>query len=127
MTSEHEERRRFHRIATDKAVDMTFQGGTCSGLVLDISLRGLLLRCDTNEALPQAGETARARVRLDDGDCCIDVEGTVAHVEDRQIGMHCTRLDLDSAARLRRLVELNLADSELLERELTELIREQQR
>ena len=126
MTSEHEERRRFHRIATDKAVEITSKAGSCSGMVMDISLRGLLLRCDSAESMPQAGEMARARVRLDDGDCCIEVEGTVAHVEDRQIGIHCTKLDLESAARLRRLVELNLADSELLERELTQLIRDQQ-
>ena len=53
--------------------------------------------------------------------CCIDIEGEVAHVEGSRIGLQCLVLDLESASTLRRLVELNLADPELLERNLAEL------
>ena len=125
MTSEHEERRRFLRIVTDKAVQIEAANGDCRGRVVDISLRGLLVHCDDVARLPKTGETARAHIQLDDETCCIDVEGTVAHVEGAQLGLRHTSMDLDSAARLRRLVELNLADPVLLERELIELIRNQ--
>ena len=126
MTEPAAERRRFHRIAIDKTVQLEIGGQQCAGTVLDISLRGLLIAC----ALPPnvcAGDRAKARVRLDDAACWIDVEGDVVHISPGQIGLHCTQMDIDSAAHLRRLVELNLADSTLLERELVELIADQQR
>ena len=90
--------------------------------MLDISLRGLLLRTD-DDWQPVLDDKIQAKVHLDDADCCIEIDGEVVHIEDNQIGVHCTGLDLDSAGRLRRLVELNLADPALLERELQELVR----
>ena len=125
MTPEQRERRRFHRIATDQLVEIEAAGNHCRGAVLDISLRGLLVCCDDGSSMPSPGDEAEARVFLDDQDYCIEVSGTVAHTEGMQLGLHCTQMDLESAARLRRLVELNLADDELLERELSELIRDQ--
>lgn len=122
MTQTNEERRRFHRIATDKRVVVEHKHRHYEGTVLDISLRGLLLRTD-DEWRPALGDTMRAKVHLDEADCCIMLDGEVAHIEDRQVGVHCIGLDLDSAGRLRRLVELNLADPGLLERELQELVR----
>jgi hypothetical protein len=52
------------------------------------------------------------------GDAIIHMSGDIAHIEDNHIGIQCHQLDLDSATLLRRVVELNLADSDLLEREL---------
>lgn len=116
------ERRRFQRIATDKPASLTVGGNEYQGQVLDISLRGLLLDCAGAVAMPNSGEPASARVQLDDADCCIAVEGTVIHIDGSRIGMMCKQMDVESAARLRRLVELNLADETLLERELSELV-----
>ena len=121
MPDTHDDRRRFHRVATDKPVELTIGDRSYSGTVLDISLRGLLF-LSTADAQPQHGDQAKAHIKLDDELCCIDLVGEVAHVQGRRIGMHCTSMDLDSAAKLRRMVELNLADNALLERELTQLI-----
>jgi hypothetical protein len=38
------------------------------------------------------------------------------------VGLRCDRLDVDSMSHLRRLVELNLGDPALLERDLQSLI-----
>jgi hypothetical protein len=46
---------------------------------------------------------------------------TVAHCESEHVGFHCDHIDIDSITHLRRLVELNLGDPELLERELSAL------
>lgn len=124
MTEAPSERRRSHRIATDKTVQLEIGDQKCVGRVLDISMRGLLIACDPPPNV-QEGDSSTARVQLDDAVCCIDVEGTVVHINPGQIGIHCTQMDIDSASRLRRLVELNLADSGLLERELVELIADQ--
>lgn len=118
------DRRRFRRIATDKAVELEVDGQRYVGTVADISLRGLLIVCEGARQLTR-GDAAHARVLLDDDTCCIEVAGEIVHVDARQIGLRCAQMALQSAARLRRLVELNLADSALLERELNELIADQ--
>jgi hypothetical protein len=124
MSSAPEDRRRFQRIATDKPVELESSGNHYAGSVVDISLRGLLVEIGSAAVLPRQGDAAHARIHLSDPEPCIELDGTIAHVEPGQLGLHCTTLDLDSAARLRRLVELNLADDRLLERELGELIRD---
>ncbi|MDJ0740266.1 MAG: PilZ domain-containing protein [Gammaproteobacteria bacterium] len=116
------ERRRFHRIGTDKPVAVRSASGDHAGTTLDVSLRGLLLE-PSDGWQPQSGTPVEARIRLDDGDdCCIDLQGRVAHVDARRIGIHVTAVDVESASRLRRMVELNLGDTTLIERELAELI-----
>ena len=116
------ERRRFHRVGTDKPVAVTSAGGEHAGTTLDVSLRGLLLE-PSDGWQPSTGTAVEARIRLDDADdCCIDLKGRVVHVEARRIGIHVTDFDIESASRLRRMVELNLGDAALIERELAELI-----
>jgi hypothetical protein len=46
----------------------------------------------------------------------------VAHLENTHVGLRCESIDLDSMAHLRRLLELNSGDPELVERELSALI-----
>ena len=46
---------------------------------------------------------------------------TVAHLNGTSVGVRCVTIDIDSASHLRRLLELNLGDADLLSRELTEL------
>ena len=121
MPESQHERRRFHRIATDKPVDVMIGDKHYPGTVLDISLRGLLF-LNAGDTQPEHGAEAKAHIKLDDELCCIDLAGEVAHIEGERIGLHCTSMDLESAAKLRRMVELNLADNELLERELAQLI-----
>jgi hypothetical protein len=116
------DRRRFDRVATDKPVDLVDDSGEHAGIVVDISLRGALLEIN-DDWRPMLGDAVNARIALDDSDnCCIYAEGEVAHLEGNHVGLHCLIMDLDSASNLRRLVELNLADPELLERNLAELI-----
>ncbi len=121
MSQDQEERRRFDRVATDKRVVVSVDSEEHLGTVLDLSLRGLLFVAD-NDWHPEPGETIKAQIQLDGESYRIDIEGLVAHVEGNHIGVRCTHLDLDSARSLRRLVELNLADQTLLERNLSQLV-----
>lgn len=120
MPQHNQERRRFDRVATDKPVVVRDRSAEHFGTVLDVSLRGLLFAVD-DDWRPEPGLAVQAQIRLDGEHNCIDIEGRVAHVEDNRIGLCCSRLDLDSARRLRRLIELNLADHRLLERNLSQL------
>ena len=121
MPEQSAERRRFNRIATDKRIVLRSTGAEHTGTVRDVSLRGLLFDADDNWQ-PEIGTTIVASLQLDDEQCSIDMVGEAVHIEGNRIGMRCTSLDVESASRLRRLVELNLGDPGLLERELVQMI-----
>jgi len=122
MPEAHRERRRFHRIITDKPVVLDTGDGQYQGKTLDISLRGLLLQL-TGDWRPEVGCEVIARVMLDNDDCCIEARGMIVHVEGEHAGIQVTRMDVDSASRLRRMVELNLIEPGDLERDIIELIK----
>ena len=121
MSDQSAERRRFDRIATDKPVVIHDGDTQHDGVVRDVSLQGMLFTL-ASDWRPPHGIHLHASVRLDGELCCIDMEGEVAHIEGADIGLHCLSLDVESAAKLRRMVELNLVDSALLERNLQQLI-----
>ncbi|MFA6312176.1 MAG: PilZ domain-containing protein [Sterolibacterium sp.] len=103
--------------AKARVVDVT---GTWEGELLDISLKGALL--DMSEDWPGVlGAKCQLRVDLGQG-VAILMHATVAHLQGTKIGVRCDNLSLDSITHLRRLVELNSGDPELLERELPALL-----
>ena len=122
MSEPSQERRRFDRIATDKPLLVMDGDSAHRGHVHDVSLRGLLFSL-ADPWRPRPGDRLQVRIELDGELCCIDAEGEVAHVEGDQVGLHCLSVDLESAGKLRRMVELNLGEPGLLERNLAELAR----
>lgn len=116
------ERRRFHRIVMHKRVLLNCPAGAQIANLLDISLKGALVAVN-DDWKPEVGNLAQARINLgeDSDDFLINLEVKVAHVDGEHVGLEIVSMDLDSATTLRRLVELNLADPELLERELAQL------
>ncbi|MCW9077838.1 MAG: PilZ domain-containing protein [Gammaproteobacteria bacterium] len=121
MPDKTDERRRFHRIATDKPVRLRDGDMQHSGTVLDISLQGLLLESNGSWK-PTIGTRVRAGVRLGEEMPEISMDGEIAHIDGKRVGLRCVGIDLESASMLRRMVELNLGDGELLERDLSQLL-----
>ncbi|MCL2830668.1 MAG: PilZ domain-containing protein [Betaproteobacteria bacterium] len=123
-------RRHFSRVSFNSPARLSFtsaQGNKtgCAATVLDLSLKGALLRLDEAAPLP-IGAVCVLEIPLDDAAAdeaqFIRMEMTVAHIETPHWGFVCRSLDLDSATHLRRLVTLNLGDAALLERELPALL-----
>ena len=120
-----EEQRRFHRIPFDAIVTIlgANSGQQWKAQLVDISLKGALLikpsSWDGNE-----GDSFHLDMRLDgaESDVKLNMDATVVHTGEQHIGFRCDNMDLDTATHLHRLVELNLGDEKLLERELAELI-----
>lgn len=114
------EHRRHVRILFDAPATLTRDEQRWQTQVIDVSLKGALVRRppDWNGA---PGETYQLALQLDDDRLVIRMEVSVAHVHSDSIGFHCDHIDLDSITHLRRLVELNLGDAELLNRELSSL------
>jgi hypothetical protein len=119
MTDSPSDRRRFQRIEFDAATELV-QGDRRWPVELhDLSLKGLLVRRPEGWDA-DADQPFEARVRLAD-DAEVRMEVAMTHEEGDLIGFVCQHIDLDSIAHLRRLVELNLGDEALLERELAAL------
>lgn len=89
--------------------------------VVDLSLKGALLRLPA-ETKPASGSPCLLKVWLGDDETNIAMAGEVVHVEGARVGVICRSIDLESITHLRRLIEMNLGDAALLERELKTLV-----
>ncbi|MGO4313667.1 PilZ domain-containing protein [Pseudomonas sp. KB_15] len=119
--SEHPaERRRFKRIAFDARTELSQDESTWPVKLIDLSLKGLLIeRPDPWLGNPQQDFLVDIHLS-EEADITMDVQLT--HDDHGQLGFVCLHISLESIERLRRLIELNLADPQELERELGALI-----
>lgn len=119
--SKPQERRSFWRApfhSPARLVDA--EGVEFTGQLHDLSLKGALLEMP-EDWQGRIGDRYRLHLGLAP-EVTITMQTTVVHLHGRQIGLHCDEIDLDSVTALRRLVELNSDDPELLERELSALV-----
>jgi hypothetical protein len=120
MASPPPDQRRFTRIPVDLHGVLTDASGTWEVALLDISLKGALVSRPARWE-GRCGEQCTLDLQLTE-QVGIRMEATVAHLDQHRVGCHCERIDLDSMSHLRRLVEVNLADPALLERDLSALV-----
>lgn len=115
------ERRRFSRITFHRPAELELGGERAVCELLDVSLKGALIEAPATFR-GAVGQGCALTIRLDAGDVVVRMDGKIAHREGAQVGIRCTGIDLDSIAHLRRIVELNLGDEDLLHRELSALV-----
>jgi len=120
MNKAPEERRRFTRVPFAAVVILHADSDQWECAVIDISLKGALLGCPS-DCYAKKGQDVKLDVRVAEG-VHIFMQGVVTYVEAGHVGVVCQHIDIDSAAHLRRLVELNLGDEARLHRELQALI-----
>lgn len=114
------ERRRFSRILFNASAQLVLPSGELEVDVLDLSLKGAMVRPQT-PAYVQMGTQGLLKIRLDDVASNIRMEITIVHHQGDLYGLACREIDLDSMTHLRRLIELNLGDEDLLNREIQTL------
>jgi len=124
MNTTYQENRHFTRIPFDADVTITnAQSGTrYQARLIDISLKGALTSQPPD--WPQEYDNAyqlTLNLAEKSEQTRLSMEVNVAHSENKHIGFHISHMDLDTATHLHRLVELNLGDERLLQRELEEL------
>ena len=110
--------RLFSRVPFFAHVSLQLADQTLNVDLLDIALKGALVRTSAPIAVA-LNEKCRLVLPLADGGESIEMNGKVAHLEGRNIGMACDDNDLPSLTRLRRLLELNTGDADLMDRELS--------
>jgi len=116
---ENKDNRQFHRIFYTAEAVLNCDENTWHCEIIDLSLKGCLLRfeCPWEEdpeklytLTLQLSEQVKIKMQL-----------TPMHVVGNKVGLKCEHIDIDSISELRRLVELNLGNSTLLERDLLSL------
>jgi hypothetical protein len=115
------ERRHFVRVSFDAPALLATATDTFSVHVLDLSLKGALITVPAHVQL-RAGMLCQLTLVLAETGNHIAMSTEVAHVEGLHTGLLCRGIDLDSVTHLRRLIELQLGDPALLERDLAELM-----
>ncbi|NOT13637.1 MAG: PilZ domain-containing protein [Methylococcaceae bacterium] len=111
--------RNFHRILYKADAILSCGEKTWPCEVADLSLHGCLLHFE----LPWSEDQENIyTLTLHLSELSqITMELSVAHVIANTAGFKCEHIDIDSVSELRRLVELNLGDSNLLKRDLLAL------
>lgn len=111
------ERRHFHRVSFEDDAILEIGNDRIRGHIHDLSLKGALIDLDSPDPRVKPDDTGTLSFPLTP-ELEISMRVTVAHVEESRVGVHCEEIDLDSMQHLKRLVELNLGDEQLLHRDL---------
>ncbi|MGB8932924.1 MAG: PilZ domain-containing protein [Anaeromyxobacteraceae bacterium] len=117
----NDNRRRFSRIQFHRPAELVLGSERIAVDVIDVSLNGALLQVPQGFT-GRSGQPCSLHIRLEPSDASIRMIGEMAHVEPGRVGVRRQEIDLESMAHLRRLVELNLGDPALLDREFDALI-----
>lgn len=115
------ERRNYSRIHFTHPCVLTALHHVSPVEVHDLSLKGALVTAPADWQV-DSGTPCVLEVKLS-AEASIRLIGTIVHIDARGYGIRCESIDLDSISHLRRLVELNLGDESLLQRDLHSLIR----
>lgn len=114
------DRRRFWRASFKSDAIVKIGHKAIHGHLIDISIRGALIEIPAEAQIePQSPCCLKLALA---NDAKIEMQGTVVHRNEQNIGIRCEQIDIDSMTHLRRLLELNSGDSSLLERDLGTLI-----
>jgi hypothetical protein len=109
-------RRKFSRIPFKSEARLFVPDGEHVVEVLDLSLKGALIHPKA-PIFVTVGTNATLKIHLDNLGTSIRMEVTIVHHMTDYYGLVSREIDLDSVTHLRRLVELNLGDEAMAERE----------
>ncbi|ASJ96054.1 MULTISPECIES: PilZ domain-containing protein [Shewanella] len=111
-----DERRQFSRIFFDVNATLTQEDKVWSTKLHDLSLNGALVE-QPQDFAPSPGPL-QLSFTLDGSDVEVTMETQLIHQQGGQLGLECSHIDIDSISHLRRMLELNIGDASLLDREL---------
>lgn len=112
--------RRFHRFPIEGDVRLYSGSAMWNTRLIDLSLSGVLVERPEDWS-GSVGSRYRLDLRLDGG-VLIGMGVELARiVAGSQLGFNCVKIDLGSFAQLKRLIELNLGNNDVLHRELSAL------
>ncbi len=115
------DKRQFNRIAFDAPVTLHGDDGDWASKLIDISLKGVLVTRPKNWNHSDNDEFDISVV-LEDHDSIINMNVKQVHIKNETLGFQCVSIDLESVSILKRLVELNLGDEHILDRDIRNML-----
>ena len=115
------ERRRFFRVVFSTPAELAQGEQIWHTRLLDLSLQGALVEqpLDWPEQNPGRYELSFS---LADSDIRISMEVELTHKAQNRWGFYWHHIDIDSVSHLKRLIELNVGNADMLQRELVHLL-----
>ena len=102
--------RRFRRIPLNAEVRISRWLNKEGYELIDISLKGMLVRCGQKTGL-KIGDEVKADIRPSPS-LTLSFRAQLAHQEEDRLGFKFTDVDLETIAHLRRMFELNTGEAE---------------
>ena len=113
------ERRHYHRIPFLAEIIVSKDEQQWNAELIDISLKGLLIKAPETDK-SSLNDVYDVTLILSK-DATIKMQAEISHINDGYWGMQWTNIEIECFTHLRRLLELNSQDPEVVHRELSEL------
>lgn len=114
------EKRKFTRIVFSRPIVLSDGTHSWQSKLIDLSLKGALIERPDNWQFNDEADYSLS-FSLDESDVELSMQVELAHQQSDVLGFNCAQIEIESASHLKRLVELNVGNDELLHRELAEL------
>ena len=114
-----EQRRKFSRIGFTAGCSLVADGQSFDTTLINISMKGALVEQPEQWQDPP-GHKCDLILKLDEGGMVLKMGMEAVRTVEGQLGLLCVSIDVESATHLRRLLELNFGDPELVGRELVQ-------
>ncbi|QFU23934.1 PilZ domain-containing protein [Shewanella eurypsychrophilus] len=111
-----DEKRKFSRISFATGAQLTQADKVWTTNILDLSLNGALVEEPANFSAEKSPIVLS--FSLQGSDIQVQMETSLIHQKSGHLGLRCQHIDVESISHLRRMIELNVGDSLLLNREL---------
>jgi hypothetical protein len=117
--ADHQNRRRHHRFPMVASVRIYSGSAMWTTSLIDVSLRGVMVTRPT-DWIGRPESLFRLDLRLENGPI-IAMGVKLVRCGDADLAFACHKVDLGSFTELKRMIELNLGNTEALNRELSML------
>ncbi|GLR02499.1 cyclic diguanosine monophosphate-binding protein [Vibrio hyugaensis] len=111
------ERRRFSRIIYQVSALVEQSDLALQATIQDLSLHGLLLRAENANSL-ESSLPVEVAFSFAQSEQVMQLTADIISVANNEIRLKIINIDIDSISQLKRFIELNVGNNELLNREL---------
>lgn len=114
------ERRRFSRIIYQVSALLEQGDLALQATIQDLSLHGLLLKAENASSL-EPSRKVDVSFSFAQSEQVMQLTANIISIIDNKIRLKINNIDIDSISQLKRFIELNVGNNELLNRELEHL------
>ncbi|MGL4829003.1 MAG: PilZ domain-containing protein [Vibrio sp.] len=115
------EKRRFSRILYQAPAILSQGDKQLATCIQDLSLHGLLLWAEEKPEILDKEQPVIVEFTLFDSDVTLHMTAKIVNIQERIMRMSIVNIDIESISHLRRLVELNVGNDNLLHRDIEHL------